>query len=737
MWGYQVAQGLVFAIEEINRNSHLLPNLTLGFSIWNSGDSVSGALYEAMKFLTGREESIPNYMCQASPPRAAVVGEVRSTVSIPLTRLLGLYKSPQVSYASSLNSLSDKTQFPSFLWTVTSDLTGSHMVVQLVLNFSWFWVDILAQDDDYGLQGSALVAPELTWAGVCIECYLHIPSQESPEKTSAIIRKMEGCTAQVVLVFLSNSNFGLIVQGLLGSGVLGRVWVSKGALHGVQVLPALGVPRLLHSSFSFLPHHSQVPDFLEFLAHMHPNRTPEDIIRPESTASPMLCTTWMPVRVVTRCVQTLNTFSPGRRVHFKAPNGREVAFDANGDAVTEFDILQGQKTPEGSFHVVRVGTISQQASSRDRVAIYWTQEELQTTWEVGTVPSSFCSLSCAPGFSQIPLQGAPHCCLECRPCPEVTNQTGHFRDVPSVSPADMKQCLPCLREYSSHSRDHCLPRTETFLAFGEPLGLTLTSAALTLASLTLLVMVLFLKHQDIPVVRANNRDLSYILLTSLAFYALCPLLFLGRPTTSTCLLHQTTFATVSTVAVSSVLTKTSTVILAFRVTRPGSRAQVVSSLLVLAASLGQVILRGVWLGISPPFLDTDVTSESSHIVVRCHEGSGAASFFVLGCLGLLAAGTFLVAFLARGLPDVFNETKFLSLVFSSIWVAFLPLYHSARDKSTVAVEIFSILASTTGLLCGIFAPECYIILLRPERNVSVRLRRGRHQARGAEDGAPE
>ena len=97
MWGYRVAQSFVFAIEEINRSAHLLPNLTLGFSIRNSGDSVHGALYETMGFLTGQKEPIPNYTCQHGSPQAALVGDTRSSLSVSMARLLGLYKFPQVS----------------------------------------------------------------------------------------------------------------------------------------------------------------------------------------------------------------------------------------------------------------------------------------------------------------------------------------------------------------------------------------------------------------------------------------------------------------------------------------------------------------------------------------------------------------------------------------------------------------------------------------------------------------
>uniref|UniRef100_H0WDU4 G-protein coupled receptors family 3 profile domain-containing protein n=1 Tax=Cavia porcellus TaxID=10141 RepID=H0WDU4_CAVPO len=791
-WGYRVAQSFVFAVEEINNSTHLLPNLTLGFSIRNSGDSVHGAMHETMAFLTGQEDPVPNYSCHRGPPQAAMVGDTRSALSVAMARLLGLYKFPQVSYASTLPSLSDKNQFPSFLRTRASDLTTSYAMTQLVLHLGWSWVGILAQDDDFGQQAGNLAREELSQAGVCIEFHLHIPSRQSPEKIDANVRKMEKSTATGVLVFLSNSNIQLILHRLVGNRVLGQVWVSETLVHTVIALATPGASWVLQGAFGLKLRSSHAHGLSEFFAHLHPSRTPEDMFLrrfweatfgcrwPHSNdtepSDMQLCSgnetlrdheypfqevsrleaAYPAVYSIAHALQDMvlcenenrecgdpvhfqpwQLLHPLRKVSFQTPDGTHIMFDANGDLVTKFDVLQGQWSPEGQFHFVHIGKMDPHPSLENRMMILLKDSEKA----LGSlfVPSSVCSTSCEPGSSQIPQQGAPHCCFECQPCPE-----GQFADQ-----KDMKSCLQCPEEqYSSQSKDYCLPRTETFLAFDEPLGLVLTVVSLSLASLACLVLGVFLWFQQTPVVRANNRALSYVLLVSLTLCALSTLLFLGRPSPTTCLLRQITFAVVFTVAVSCVLAKTLTVVLAFRATKPGQRVHMclgpsASSFVVLVASLVQIILCGIWLGTSPPFPHRDTASEPGHLVLQCHEGSGIAFSCVLGYLGLLAIGTFSVAFLARGLPDTFNETKFLTfsmLLFCSVWTAFLPLYFSARGKATVAVEVFSILASTAGLLGGIFFPKCYLILLKPERNTPPSLRTGpwaqRDLGRGVPPGHP-
>ncbi|XP_068129502.1 extracellular calcium-sensing receptor-like [Hyperolius riggenbachi] len=329
--------------------------------------------------------------------------------------------------------------------------------------------------------------------------------------------------------------------------------------------------------------------------------------------------------------------------------------------------------------------------------------------------TSVCSESCPPGFRKTAKSGQPICCHDCVPCPpgEVSNQT------------DSIDCLKCpWDQWPNSLKSTCLPKPIEYLSYEDPLGQTLTAISLVSFLVPVTIMKLFIQFKDTPLVKANNYLVSCLLLVSLSLCFLCPLVFIGYPQTQKCLLHQVAFGMAFSFCISCILAKTSIVIFAFIATMPDSNLRKwanpkVSYIIIAVCSFTQLVLCVVWLYCAPPFPEYNIWSKPGFIIAECNDGSVIAFWTMLGYLFLLATISFIVAFLARRLPDSFNEAQYITfsmLAFLSVWISFIPASLSAQGKYTVAMEIFAILASSWALVICMFLPKCFIIVFRPNMN---------------------
>lgn len=93
---YQHNLALVFAVNEINENPRLLPNVTLGFRIYDSYYDAQMTYRTVLDLLFKSHRFLPNYKCATQNNLMAVIGGLGSVVSFHMRDILGLYKIPQV-----------------------------------------------------------------------------------------------------------------------------------------------------------------------------------------------------------------------------------------------------------------------------------------------------------------------------------------------------------------------------------------------------------------------------------------------------------------------------------------------------------------------------------------------------------------------------------------------------------------------------------------------------------------
>ncbi|XP_042072449.1 extracellular calcium-sensing receptor-like [Haplochromis burtoni] len=651
---FRWTQAMLFAIEEINNDPALLPNISLGYSILNSCASPTNALRAALTLASGAEEVDVSSHCP--PAISALIAESGSSQSIAVAGILGPFHMPIISYFSTCACLSDRTKYPTFFRTIPSDYFQAKALASLVKHFGWQWIGAIQSDNDYGRNGILAFKEEVEKFGICIAFVGTILRTYTKDRFLKVVEIIKQSTVKVILAFVPEGDFYPLMKEIVNQNITGIQWIASEAWITASRPSTPEIYTAFGGALGFVVQKMAIPNFKHFLTSISPYTDPH---------APFVKDFWE--IMVSKSLQ---------RVNFTNQFGDEVFFDENGNPPASYDVIN---------------------------------------WQLinGKVPTSLCSNVCPSGTRKAQINGKPICCFHCVSCADGTIAN---------STAD---CTPCPKEYWSNERkDDCIPRTIEFLKYHEPMGIALTLVSLLGASLSLATMVVFINYRETPVIKASNFELSSFLLFSLFLCFLCPLTFIGMPTVWTCMLRHTAFGVTFALCISCVLGKTIVVVTAFKATFPGNKitgqfGHAQQRIIVCSCTLIQLITCVLWLTLSPPYPHTLFTYSNRMIVLECNTGSEFAFYAVLGYIGILAIICLILAFMARKLPDNFNEAKLITfslLIFCAVWITFIPAYISSPGKFTVAVEIFAILSSAFGLLICIFAPKCYIIFLKPEKN---------------------
>ncbi|XP_058242925.1 extracellular calcium-sensing receptor-like [Hemibagrus wyckioides] len=748
----RLAQTMTYAIDEINRSNSLLPNITIGYMIYDNCGSRLLSMKAAMALMNGQDMAADD-ACSGQAEVQAIIGESESTPTIALTKTTGPFKIPVISHAATCECLSNRKEYPSFFRTIASDYYQSRALAYLVKHFGWSWVGTVNSDNDYGNNGMAIFLNAAKEEGICVE-YSEKFERSDTAKIMKVVDIIKKGTAKVIIIFLAHFDMNILIDHLILNNVTGYQMIGVEAWVTAVNLVTPASYNILAGSIGFDVGKMNIANFADYVINkfwhtvfpclqMEGNisdtenncRKYDDMIpfknyngdiselRYAKNIYSAVYAVAHSLHGLLRCrenqsceinktIQSWQVTEALKKVNFTTRLGEQVWFDSTGATAAKYDVVNWQRGFNGEVEFKVVGYYDASLPSGQQFVlnaedIVWAGEKRE--------PRSVCSESCPPGTRKAAQKGRPVCCYDCLPCAEgeISNQT------------DSNNCEQCPGEYWSNAqRDKCVLKVIEFLSFTEVMGIILVFFSLAGATLTVLVAILFLIEKDTPIVKANNSELSFLLLFSLTLCFLCSLTFIGRPSQWSCMLRHTAFGITFVLCISCVLGKTVVVLMAFRATLPGSNVMkwfgpLQQRLSVLAFTLIQVLICVLWLTVSPPFPYKNMNYYKEKIILECSLGSAIGFWAVLGYIGVLAFLCFVLAFLARKLPDNFNEAKFITfsiLIFCAVWITFIPAYVSSPGKFTVAVEIFAILASSFALLICIFTPKCYIILFKPELN---------------------
>ncbi|XP_069618621.1 extracellular calcium-sensing receptor-like [Ranitomeya imitator] len=268
---YHQFQTFLFTVEEINKDPNILPNMTVGFQMYETCNIPHYELQGALQFLTDSSTTIANNECNSRPMFPAVIGSTVSANSIILAHFLGTFRYPQISPFSSVSILSNRNMFPSFFRTFPSDIVQSKGMAQLILRFGWTWIGLLALDNDYGIRGTQPIKEDIIKAGACVAFMEYISLGQPDRNAPRIVKVMKESSAKVVVVFTTEVEFIPILNEMIKQNLTGKIFIGNTGWAKSLLLSISKYFQLLSGSLSLASNDYTIPGFSQFLAKIHPS----------------------------------------------------------------------------------------------------------------------------------------------------------------------------------------------------------------------------------------------------------------------------------------------------------------------------------------------------------------------------------------------------------------------------------------------------------------------------------
>ena len=767
-------EAMIFAIENVNKNPNLLPNVTIGYDIRNYCGSMAIAMKIAYDFVSHSKAncSVISYTTKVRPkPISALTGLIYSGSAVLVGSLLQVANIPAISPDATSVELSSQL-YKDFFRTVPPDNWQAKVMADIIEFFNWTYVAVVGIDDSYGRSGiRALEKESFNRKSFCVAFSEFIPLLGYQEKINQTVAKIKWKRSiGVIIVWLSGRPREAFWEEVTNANLKEKTFIVSDAL----VLD----PRFitLNGSLAIQPHDYRYSAFEGHLKTMAPAKIVEvgnewwdefwrsqlncsakqstdydvnackanmtsyhSVSKLQSPYHSYLidavfalahaldtiynCSSLYGAQATNSCPSVEPTVKGSdlkkylRNVSFNGLTGK-VQFDSFGDPSSAlYDVVNLQRGPSSDtgFSKVIVGVWNKETTPNLKI------NESKIQWnshlDSASGPMSFCSSECLPGTRKAITTP---CCWDCIDCPQGTVSTE----------LGSRSCIACDTETKPNKgRIKCEKLPIINITLTSATGISITVVASIGCVLTLLVCASYIKFYNTPIVKASRREVSVLLLFDIAVLFVLPVVELGEPSDFLCSATNVWRYSALTLCITVLFLKLMMITGVFELDKVAqllkpcfktAKRQGISVSLINSAAFSLIAL---WMAFDHPGRQKIIRSDE-YIFVVCkpfYTNTGF-SLFIAVCAYILTVALLCTyyAFKARGIPENFNETKYIAfsmyiLLLSSL--AYYPVVFNFESWYVALVSCSTTLITSFGLLSCMFGPKVYILLFRPQQNI--------------------
>ncbi|XP_053280818.1 glutamate receptor, metabotropic 6a [Pleuronectes platessa] len=739
--GIHRMEAMLYALDQINSDPYLLPNITLGARILDTCSRDTYALEQSLTFVQALiQKDTSDIRCSNGEPPilrkpervVGVIGASASSVSIMVANILRLFEIPQVSYASTAPELSDNNRYDFFSRVVPPDSYQAQAMLDIVRALGWNYVSTLASEGNYGESGvDAFMQISREAGGVCIAQSVKIPREPTAGEFDKIIRRlMETSNARGVIIFANEDDIKRVLEAAKRANLTGHFLFVGSDSWGAKSSAITELEDVAEGAVTILPKRVSIDGFDQYFTSRSLENNRRNIWFAEFWEDDFRCKLTRPgikldpdkkkctgderigrdspyeqegkVQFVIDAVyavahalhsmlQNLCPGSAGVCSTMDPVEGRSLldyirAVNFNGSAGTSVLFNENGDAP-GRYDIFQF-QMTNHSHPEYRVIGQWTNnlrlnlEDMQWSGGDKLVPDSVCSFPCKSGERKKMVKGVP-CCWHCELCDGYQYQLDEFTC--EMCPSDMRP---------APNRTTCRPTPIIKLEWNSPWALVPASLAMLGILATSAVVITFIRFNDTPIVRASGRELSYVLLTGIFLIYLITFLMIAEPGAVVCAFRRLLLGLGMAITYSAMLTKTNRI---YRIFEQGKKSVTPPKFISPTSQLAitfilvcvQVLGVFVWFAVIPPHTIIDYEElrppnpDYARGILKCD----MSDLSIIGCLSysiVLMVTCTVYAVKSRGVPETFNEAKpigFTMYTTCIVWLAFVPIFFGTAQST--------------------------------------------------------